>query len=159
MDLQQLRAAAQGYQGMIKKELSGSQPINRPESFGRKKRLVKHLNGKSDWFKKKPKDEQFHTGYRSKGRPTRGPKPVKAGAPESVLFIPHTLDSLLKKEMMEVDSFVMRFQRTGSVKVVETLGQKLNEGLVNPAPWGKQHCGRKDCPPAPPSLVAARVET
>ena len=73
--------------------------------------------------------------------------PSRSWASESVLFVPHTPDSILKRGMMEVDNFVMGKKRTGRVKVVKTLGKKLTEAISNPAPWSKQHCVRKDCPP------------
>ena len=54
---------------------------------------------------------------------------------------------MLKKLIQQIDTTVSGKNPFGRVKVIETLGQKLNETLSNKAPWKTEHCGRPQCPP------------
>ena len=79
-------------------------------------------------------------------QPDSIPENLKDIPPESVLFVPYTPNSGLKKELQMTEK---QFNKNGfgKVKVVETLGPKLNNQLSNTAPWSKEHCGRTNCTP------------
>ena len=134
---------------MVANEIAGIGFSNRPEHSGRKTRRVKKLTGKSSWFKK-PKNP-YTVSYSSSKTKKRWPKknnPDKLSdiPPESVLFIPFTSKSGLKRSLQEVEA---RFNKLGfgKVGIVETIGNKLNQQLSNTAPWTQDPCGRQDCQP------------
>ena len=52
-----LQAAAKGYTNMLKLDITGQQPVNRPASFGAKARRAKNITAKSSWFKRAKKSE------------------------------------------------------------------------------------------------------
>ena len=150
-----LDAATRGYTKMISNQVKGISPINRPEHLGKKGRLVKTLTGKSSWFKPKKKEAEAAAVFQSRGRrPKKSPLSEEAEtststtqqAPETVLFIPFTLNCDLRKILQKTEDDLCKnsFRR---VKFVETLGQKLNQQLANTAPWKNQPCGRSECPP------------
>ena len=118
--------------------------------LGRKARKVKRLTSKGSWFKKKVSGTEMH-----KVRLSSRPKPKKktqqstdcsTSQPETVLFIPNTPDSQLKKILQAAEAILNKFS-FGRVKVVETLGPKLNQQLSNTSPWKKDPCGRDNCAP------------
>ena len=59
-----LNSAATGYARQIAREITGTAPINRPASYGKKKRLVKRLIGKATWFQAKNQEKLTHTNTR-----------------------------------------------------------------------------------------------
>ena len=148
-----LGAAATGYARMAKSEIEGKVPVNRPEKSGRKTRLVKKLVGKSTWFKSKNNPDQEQEvpteapAMHSRVKNSYAKAKKEATNPETVMFIPHTPDSGLKKALQGIDDLVNNGSKFGHVKMVETQGVKLNQGLSNTAPWSSKHCGRQDCEP------------
>ena len=151
-----LEAACRGYERMIGNQIRGTQPVNRPESFGRKSRRLKKITGKSTWFKVKKGQEEDSLGVQLQGNRNRGHTKSRKtptqltdvrAHPETVLFVPHTPNGELKKLIQQADTQVSGRNPFGRVKVVETLGPKLNNQLSNTAPWRKDHCGRDKCLP------------
>ena len=67
------------------------------------------------------------------------------GVPETILFVPHTPNSELRKAPQKSDSKVNGRNKFTTVKMVETLGTKLNNSISNTAPWRSSHCGRAEC--------------
>ena len=124
---------------MVAYEIAGVSLINRPEHSGRKSRRVKKLTAKSSWFKK-PRNpltvskSSFKAKHR---RPKYKPTKLSDIPPESVLFVPFTPNSGLKKSLQEVEN---QFNRLGfgKVRVVETQGPKLNQSLSNTAPMDQR---------------------
>ena len=124
---------------MVRNDIEGQCPINRPGHLGARTRKVKKLTAKSDWFKQKAKpnqetDVQGHSQKKGKGKRSTQP-------PETILIIPHTPNSDLKKILQKVDDQVMANTEFGRVKVIERLGSTLLQSLGNPAPWRVGHCG------------------
>ena len=139
-----LTSAAKGYQKMLKSELTGGQPVNRPASVGAKTRRIKKIIAKSSWFKKKGQG-QITSHVRSKsGQDTRSQKTDPP--PETILFVPFTKGSQLKKELQKIDKQVSN-SKYGRVRVTERLGTSLINLIGNQAPWRSQHCGRDQCWP------------
>ena len=93
--------ALRGYSKMIKAEINGTCPINRPEAIGKTSRRVKALVVKSRWFSKtKPANNDQNLKSDQKAR--KGKAKFKTHEPheppETILYVPHTKDSLLKKQ-------------------------------------------------------------
>ena len=114
-----LEAAAKGYARMVTAEMKDGSPINRPEKSGRKARRVKRLTGKSTWFKRKPKGQDLPNTKKANCRSTPGAKVQAPASPETVLFVPHTPNSELKKVLQKVDTEVSGRSKYGRVKVIE----------------------------------------
>ena len=136
---------------MVKGEVLGDTPINRPEASGRKRRLMKKLTEKSSWFRKKsktPEDQAAPQPFEDPNLWKKRRKPRSTGAIESILFIPHTPNSILKRRMQDVEDKMTGKEKFGRVRMIETLGQKLNQTLSNNTPWKTQPCGREECGPA-----------
>ena len=113
--------------------------------MGAKSRRIKKMTAKSTWFTSKPK-----SGQDKDPMPNTRPKKTSQRAkqpPESILFVPHTPNSELRKILQQVDDKVMNRMEFGKVKVVERLGLTLLKSLGNPAPWRSDHCGRPNCWP------------
>ena len=122
-----------------------------PEHSGRKTRRVKKLTGKSSWFKKpkNPHTVSYSSSKAKKRWPKKNQNPGKPDnlsdiPPESVLFVSFSPNSGLKRSLQEVEA---RFNKLGfgKVRIVETIGNKLNKQLSNTAPWTQDPCGRQDC--------------
>ena len=63
---------------------------------------------------------------------------------KSVIFVPHTQNSELAKELRKKEIELERI--TGDkVKVVEKAGRKLEDILANGDPWRGLDCGRENC--------------
>ena len=136
----------------------GDRPINRPASFGRKKRLVKKLIGKSTWFQNSNKRDPKDAPKTAKGSNRKETARSNRSKPETVIFVPHTPYGELKKKLMEVDDLVTGSCKFSKVKVVETLGQKLNQSISNTAPWKSSHCQREGCGPCQAKEGSCRVK-
>ena len=74
----------------------------------------------------------------------REPQNMSDVPPETVLFIPFTPNSELKRSVQQAENEMAR-SAYGRVKVVETLGPKMNNSLSNTAPWRKLLCSREEC--------------
>ena len=72
-------------------------------------------------------------------------KQVDRETPESVIFVPHTPNSDLKRIIQEADREMTKVMKFGQNKVVERLGSNLGKSLCNRAPWRKEECTRSKC--------------
>ena len=63
-----LESASKGYMKMVRLELEGTQPVNRPAQFGAKGRRVKKILAKSSWFKRK-KQGQNQSDHNGQSKP------------------------------------------------------------------------------------------
>ena len=150
-----LQAASVGYGRLIKAETEGGRKINRPASYGQKKRIVKRLTGKSTWFKAKPNpDSQLQAPSNSRKKSRK----VMRGVPETVMFVPHTPNGDLKKALQKIDAKVNGQCKFSAVKMVETLGPNLNNSLSNNSPWNNT-ARERTAPPAWTRRAAARRGT
>ena len=53
-----LRLASIGYTKMVKSELLGQMPVNRPKHLSLRTRRAKQLTGKSNWFARKMQTDE-----------------------------------------------------------------------------------------------------
>ena len=113
---------------MVASEISGGQPINRPEHLGKQARRVKRLTGRSAWFNKtstsQVKEKSVLQKPKRPGKLNLTPANVQNIPPETDLFVPFTPESGLKREIQAAEQ---EFNKNGhaKVKIVETLGPKL----------------------------------
>ena len=99
-----LESAAKGYTKIVNLELDGIQPVNRSAHIGAKSRRVKKIMAKSSWFKKKKNQNQTQSnGHPSQKTARQTPD---NGQPETILFVPFTRGSTLKKQMQKIDDQV-----------------------------------------------------
>ena len=92
---------------MVEAEITGSGQINRPESMGVNRRRAEKLNSQSTWFKKKPKNVDTSNPRKRRSERHDGPQSKRAKL-ESVLFIPFSRNSSLKKEVQQVKDSLTR---------------------------------------------------
>ena len=122
-------------------------PMNRSGASSQWARRAKTLTGAKTWFQVKPRHSQEVKSQTRRPEMLRNQKVRKIDQDppryESVWFIPHTPDGLLKKELTAMEE---RLGFSGKVKYVESLGSKISQILCNKNPW-KEHCGRVDCFP------------
>ena len=59
---------------------------------------------------------------------------MKKAKIESVLFVPYTKDSVLKKRVQEAEDSLMKNRSHGRVRVIERVGQSLQNVLCNKKP-------------------------
>ena len=134
----------------MKGELQGSRRINRLESHRKTRRRVEKLVGKNNWFRepKEPK-EQWKAENRRNGKTQKGKngKNTRKAKIESVIFVPYAKDSILKKRVQEAEDSLMKNRSHKRVRVVERVGQSLQNVLCNKEPWKNQECGREGCGP------------
>ena len=78
-------------------------------------------------------------------KPTR--KAVRSGQPETVVFVPSTKGSLLKKRLQKADNIFATLHKTSAVRFVEKGGRKVAQIVGTPDPWSGTHCGRPGCAP------------
>ena len=106
------------------------------------KRRVQKLCGSSTWFKAETTPEKeskvTHFSKRAPRFQVGGQKPT-----ESVLFIPYTENSELKKILQEAECHLAGY---GSVRYVETTGRTMERSVVTKDPWAGS-CLREDCFP------------
>ena len=96
-----LNAASVGYGRMVANKIAGISFINRPEHSGRKSRRVKKLTAKSSWFNKPNNPLTVSTSsFKAKYRRQKTKPTNLSDIPlESVLFVPFTPNSGLKKSL------------------------------------------------------------
>ena len=102
-----LHNAMKGYCRVLMLRDLGVTKRNRPGYTTRNKRRYKKLIGKSNWFKQKEKDEDEEIGSRGE-YPNRKPAPKDECVRnektfENVMFITHTHESKLKKEIQKME--------------------------------------------------------
>ena len=103
---------------MLGNKAEGRTPVNRPEKYGRIGDQKKQL-----------------------GKANIGDQP-----PETLLFIPFTPMGEQKKSLQAAEKLTGT-SPFGRVRIVETLGPKLNHQLANTAQWKTDHCGRENSHP------------
>ena len=143
---QVLEASVTGFERILKGEKEGTGSLHRSDKSTRKIRRWKNLCGKSQWFQPagtKSADQQ--TGKRGKKRKREGEG--SQTEIESILYVPYTPDSELRKRLQKVEDSLLQGRLTGRIRIVERLGQNIKEILCNPTPWKQLHCGRPSCAP------------
>ena len=152
--------------------------LHRHKEEGARERHMSKIRLKSNWFNKKKKgsipsqptpsvdqnmqqtnqvpgpsfslSQQRRRGKRSQ-KPLPNPPLKKQDnrRVESVIFIPHTANSSLRKKLQESDDEMTRVLGMGRAKFIEEAGMKLSSMLVVKDPWFQLNggCGRRTCYP------------
>ena len=101
--------------------------------------------GKSTWF---AKSKSSHTGQ---AKPTLALRSIKRSRVpdkiESVMFIPYTPQSALKKQLQETEKAINGRSKVGIIRMIERSGPTMGQLLYNKHPWSKDPCGRRSCKP------------
>ena len=139
-----LGSAIKGYIKLWKLEIEGKGHINRPQHTTQLKRRAQKLEGAMNWFREAPKTQQ-----REKQHQYNRKNPLKwvQQPTESILFIPYTPQSALKKILQQLEKQVTGNKRTGKVRIVERAGPTIADILCNKAPWTSEWCNRQGCKP------------
>ena len=142
-----LQSAAAGYAKMWKLEASGSGHVNRPKHVTQSKRRAMRLAGNQTWYDgsrrcqtEKPKTKPVQ----------RLPKPQQKSVnqpTESVLFLPYTPQSRLKKKIQDLEKELNGNRKTGKVRIVERAGPTVMDLIGNKSSWTKRALWT---PPVPP---------
>ena len=130
---------------MVKLELEGTQPVNRPAQFGAKGCRVKKILAKSSWFKRK-KQGQNKSDHNGQSKPQSSHSQDK-GQPETIIFAISTEGSTWRKQMQKIDNQAQGKLAFGKVRVLKKLGTSLINLIENQDPWRSDHCGRSECWP------------
>ena len=70
---------------------------------------------------------------------------IENDIPKAVLFVQHTPESELAKEIRKVLNELRPWTNI-SIKVVERAGERVQDILHKSDPWENRDCGRKECP-------------
>ena len=115
-------------------------------------RVERKLTEKYNWFRKKRKeDEKEENKLGVKEERKSSAQVVKQerkedDMPKSVLFVQHTINSGLAKELRKVVNELKPWTNIG-IKVVERSGERIQDILHKSDPWESRDCGREDCAP------------
>ena len=108
-----VNSALKAYETLLEKERQGERLLHRPKDWNRVERRKEKESRKAKWYKK--------------------------GGEESVIFVPYTQNSELKKR------YAKQKQRSGvKIKVIERPGRTLKSFIQRPDPFKGKNCGRKD---------------
>ena len=154
----------------ILKRKRENQPFYRPAKMTVKERMMKEIVEKESWYKDRNEEESdeeesprkkiklnqenvqkqkipktiqkniknFKNIKKIKNKTSEGEKTT------SVIFVPHTENSELAKQLKEGDKKIRDI--TGNkIKVVERCGVKLKDLLTGKDPWKGKDCGRENC--------------
>ena len=152
--LQILLSGQRRYAKMVKTEVEGGRPVNRPGSMGERRRRLQRLVGKRDWFKKKKKkleakgnQKKYNTKARSDMTNKDREDELRDKEVEAVLFVPFTPGSKLCKIVQEIDDEFVLGTSLKRIKVVERVGPTLEGILCKASPWKFRGCSREECFP------------
>ena len=152
-----------GWKSKIRKRKRCNIPFYRPAETTVDERLRKQLTEKESWYKNQEDnnedDEASPSKYkrlnslqrsavliRTPGRRSsrRLAKMRNKQQVKSVIFVPHTRNSGLAKDLKEKENKLQEV--TGDkVKIVERAGKKLENIIAGKDPWKGKDCGRKNC--------------
>ena len=153
-----------GWKTKMRKRKRQNIPFYRVAQETVDQRLQKQLTERESWYKTKEtpnEDEESPRKYRrtctrsSRSSKSWGTRRKRKGTSKedeehpqikSVIFVPHTRDSLLARELRLKETEM--FKVTGDrIKVVEKAGNKLEDILTRRDPWKGADCGRQNCFP------------
>ena len=145
-----LHDSMKGYIRMWREEVAGKGRICRPGKATTTLRRWKKLAGARNWFQPGGKTEKGSTERKDR-KERKDPKEKKKDKEpqrvESVLFVPYTRNSELKKEMQKMEDGTIRRELTGKIRVVERMGKNIKELVCRMSPWKKDKCVRTCCEP------------
>jgi hypothetical protein len=109
-----IRSALAAYDKLRKLETDGVRPLYRPREWNREERDKERISKKTDWYKR--------------------------GGDDSVIFVPATPGSNLRKKMEE------KIRKSSfKIRVVEKAGVSLKRKLQRSNPFKKKTCDRQNC--------------
>ena len=109
-----VKSALKAMKNLIRKEENNERPIHRPKGWKKKERTIERREKKANWFKK--------------------------GGNETVVFIPATKGSELKRSFQEVIK-----RSKVKMKVVEKTTRSIKSVLVKQDPFTKKTCNDQSC--------------
>ena len=116
-----LDAAFKGYSKIWTLEATGCGHVNRPKHVTKVKRRAQRLEGSNNWFKGQNQGQMS-----TNAMPNQTNRKKKVIQPtESVLFIPYTPNSSLKKVLTSLERQINGNRKVGRVRVVERAGPTI----------------------------------
>ena len=91
--------------------------------------------------------EQNNSNANPAPKTTKKPANNQVQPTESVLFLPYTPNSSLKKTIQEIEGKLVGRRPTGRVRIVERTGPTIFQLIGNKSPWTNDSCGRPNCTP------------
>ena len=172
-----LNSGVNSYFKMVSSQLNGRGFINRPEKATFVARRFKYLCAQSSWFKPKVNDihdDQSHI-YVPNIYECHCPQKRKSNTafidkiennkkrkydpgPETILFVPFTPKSELRKQVQEMENQLNAGNKCTKLKVIERNGQSLASQLCNKTPWRQQACQDPLCFPCVTQPGACRKQ-
>ena len=140
-----LEAARKGYCRIWNLEINNQGSVNRHESHSATTRRAARLCGSSTWFKSNMKANSPEP-VRNTHKPAKNRRPAKTKI-ESILFVPYTPYSNLKKAMQNCEDSTSSHRSVCRVRVIERAGPTVGDILTQKHPWKKESCQRADCHP------------
>ena len=134
-----LRSAMKGYSRVLRLQDLGLTNRNRPGHSTKLKRRFKKLVEKGSWFKMKQDKEEDRNSPKQSPGVTKNSKNERDF--DNVMFVQHTRESRLKKELQAMED---RLGFADRMRYVEKSGPNLADVLVTKDPW-KGHCQRDGC--------------
>ena len=155
-----------GYVRKLKLKVAKKLPIYRSNKFSLRNRVNRKLTEKYNWFRSKKVESDLEnnsdngqkklksdrkSGHRW-GHYSKKKEPIeslenlvpKSLPPLAVLFVQYSENSELASRIRDVIQKLKVY--TGiNLKVVERVGEKLEDCLHKSNPWGESDCGRIDC--------------
>ena len=141
-----------GYTRKEERRKAAGKPRYRSGCDSLESRVEKKLVEKYNWFRKKRNKEEKEENRGGKGSPMKSDAQIEKGSrvendmPKAVLFVQHTPDSELAKEVRRVLTELKPWTNIG-IKGVERAGERVEDILHKSDPWDNRDCGRKECAP------------
>ena len=145
-----VKAGVRCYYRRLKSE-KGGKKVN----GGREKRSVRKIKkivNKNKWYskneEKRTESEEERKRQRAsnnKGREEEELKVERTMKTETVIFIPYTPGSVLKREIQKWENKFCKTMKVDRVKFEEVGGRKVKQMVMRNNPWGDIECGRKEC--------------
>ena len=121
-----LESGIAGYEKMLKVEMEGGRPVNRPDSCDKTSRKKRKIVEEKTWYRR--------------------------GGNDTVLFVPTTPGSELASRMREI-ALKNNQGRDWQVKIVETSGRSVKSMLQRADPTPPKPCQDQDCMSCPQGIM------
>ena len=132
-----------GYEKIVKKAERTGGNINRGASEGAGRRHLKRLLGRQNWFRvdKKKGDENEEEKEKKEGKKKKLQETQKEHPIVSILFLPKTEKSGLKKKMQYLEKTLSNVTKS-TIRYVEVSGTQIINLLHTSEKWGGTACHR-----------------
>ena len=134
-----LEKALTGYENVLGMVSRGETTRNRLGAKTAQQRRYKKLF-QHDWYKKRPKGDR-EKDVQGKDRKKGKKRANEDEKQETVMFIPYTQGSELKRKLQEMEESISMSNRW---RYMEEAGASIASKLVSQDPW-KLPCGRESC--------------